>query len=85
MGPMGPMGPLVIVRALKNDRRRRGSVHAKFQPVASHGDPFRDILGPMGAIGPIGPHRAQWALWYQVLGTKCQVLGTKYQVLGAKH
>ena len=57
-------------------------MHAKFQPVASHGDPFRDILGP---IGPIGPHRAQWALWYQVLGTKCQVLGTKYLVPSTKY
>ena len=32
---MGPYG------ALKNDHWGRGSVHAKFQPVASHGDPFR--------------------------------------------
>ena len=35
---MGPHG------TLKNDHGGRGSVHAKFQPVASHGDPIRANL-----------------------------------------
>ena len=50
---MEPYGP---IEAPKNDRRRRGAVHAKFQ-VESYGHPFRDMLGTMGATSPItGPY-----------------------------
>ena len=64
----GPMGPY---RALKNDHRGHGSVHAKFQPVASHGDPFRANLVA--------------STWYQALGTRNLVPSTWYQALGTKY
>ena len=57
-------------------------MHAKFQPVASHGDPFRDILGPMGPLVPSTWYQVP-STWYQVLSTWYLVPSTWYQVLGA--
>ena len=66
-GIMGPNG------ALKSDHWGYGSVHTKFEPVASHGDPFRANLVPSTST------------LYQVLGTKYLVPSTWYHVLGTKY
>ena len=82
----GLMGPF---RALKNDHRGHGSVHAKFEPVASHGDPFRANLVPSTLYQVLGTKYVVPSTWYQVLGTKYLVpststWSTKYKVLGSK-
>ena len=64
-GPFrAPMGPY---RASKNDHRGHGSVHAKFQPVASHGDPFRANLVPSTLYQVLGDPVPKY-LGSQVLG-----------------
>ena len=86
----GLMGPY---RALKSDHWGHGSVHAKFQPVASHGDPFRANLVPSTLGQVLGTKYLVPSTWYQVLGTKYLVpsgtkylvLSTWYQVLGTKY
>ena len=76
---MGPYG------ALKNDHQGRGSVHAKFQPVASHGDPFRANLVLSTLYQVLGIKYWVPSTWYQVLGVKYLVPSTWYQVIGTKY
>ena len=75
----GLMGPY---RALKSDHWGHGSVHAKFQPVASHGDPFRANLEPSTLYLVLGTKYLVPSTWPKVLGTKLARNGSPWLATG---